>query len=176
MRRSSRLLLAPLVAAGLLIPGVALAAPESVWDRLAECESSGNWSINTGNGYYGGLQFSQSTWEGYGGLRYASRADLATRAQQIAIAERTLAGQGWGAWPTCSAQTGARGSGNPNAQATVPAPQPATVPVARPPIVVAPALHRDRPIRWPTQPQHPRPGTGSLQLILDLSERTGVGR
>lgn len=87
----------------------ASAAPTSTWDNVAQCESSGNWSINTGNGYYGGLQFSQSTWEAYGGTQYAPRADLATKDQQIAIAEKTLAGQGWGAW-TCAAMVGASGS------------------------------------------------------------------
>ena len=71
------------------------------WDAVAMCESGGNWSINTGNGYYGGLQFSQQTWEGFGGLAYAPRADLATKAEQIAAAERVLAVQGPGAWPTC---------------------------------------------------------------------------
>ena len=71
------------------------------WDAVARCESGGNWSINTGNGYYGGLQFSAGTWTGYGGAAYAARADLATREQQIAVAERVLAGQGKGAWPTC---------------------------------------------------------------------------
>jgi hypothetical protein len=76
-------------------------AEERNWDGVAGCESSGNWSINTGNGYYGGLQFSQSTWAAYGGLAYASRADLASKAQQIAVAERTLDGQGVGAWPSC---------------------------------------------------------------------------
>ena len=73
------------------------------WDRIAQCESGGNWHINTGNGYYGGLQFTQQTWEGYGGLAYAPRADLATREQQIDIAERVQREQGWGAWPVCSA-------------------------------------------------------------------------
>ncbi|TDB99913.1 LysM peptidoglycan-binding domain-containing protein [Micromonospora fluostatini] len=77
------------------------------WDAIAQCESSGNWSINTGNGYYGGLQFKQSTWEGYGGLRYAKRADLASRGEQIAVAERVLKGQGIGAWPTCGKRGGA---------------------------------------------------------------------
>lgn len=95
------------------------AASDETWDALAECESGGDWSINTGNGYYGGVQFSQSTWEGFGGTEYAARADLATRGQQIAIAERVLAGQGWGAWPTCSAQVGARGSGDAAASVTV---------------------------------------------------------
>jgi len=71
------------------------------WDSIAACESSGNWAINTGNGYYGGLQFDQNTWERNGGLRYADRADLATREEQIAIAEVTRARQGWGAWPVC---------------------------------------------------------------------------
>jgi len=73
----------------------------SHWDAVASCESTNNWSINTGNGFYGGLQFTQSTWEAYGGLQYAPRADLATREQQIAVAEGVLAGQGPGAWPNC---------------------------------------------------------------------------
>ncbi|WP_308128228.1 transglycosylase family protein [Modestobacter italicus] len=71
------------------------------WDAVARCESGGNWSINTGNGYYGGLQFSQRTWAGHGGTAYAARADLATREQQIAVAEEVLLTQGAGAWPTC---------------------------------------------------------------------------
>ena len=71
------------------------------WNAVARCESGGNWSINTGNGYYGGLQFSQSTWAAYGGTAYASRADLATPSQQIAIAEKVLAAQGARAWPVC---------------------------------------------------------------------------
>ena len=85
------------------------AATDATWNRVAQCESSGNWHINTGNGYYGGLQFKQSTWVAYGGLKYAPRADLATKAQQIAVAERTLAGQGWRAW-TCAAMVGASGA------------------------------------------------------------------
>jgi hypothetical protein len=71
------------------------------WDAVAMCESGGNWSINTGNGYYGGLQFSSQTWLGFGGGEFAPRADLATKAQQITVAERVLAVQGRGAWPTC---------------------------------------------------------------------------
>jgi uncharacterized protein YabE (DUF348 family) len=78
-----------------------------VWDALAGCESGGNWAINTGNGYFGGVQFDLNTWVRQGGLRYAQRADLATREEQIAIAEVTRARQGWGAWPTCSARLGA---------------------------------------------------------------------
>lgn len=80
----------------------------SIWDALARCEAGGNWHINTGNGFYGGVQFDQNTWERNGGLRYAARADLATREEQIAIAEVTRARQGWGAWPTCSGRIGAR--------------------------------------------------------------------
>jgi peptidoglycan hydrolase CwlO-like protein len=76
-------------------------SPGHDWDAVALCESGGNWSINTGNGYYGGLQFSASTWAAHGGLTYAPRADLASRAEQIAVAENVLASQGAGAWPTC---------------------------------------------------------------------------
>jgi resuscitation-promoting factor RpfB len=77
------------------------------WDALAQCEAGGNWAINTGNGFFGGVQFDQNTWERNGGLRYAARADLATREEQIAIAEVTRARQGWGAWPVCSGRIGA---------------------------------------------------------------------
>jgi len=108
---------------GLALP--ASAASASTWDSVAQCESSGNWSINTGNGYYGGLQFSQSTWAASGGLQYAARADLATKAQQIAIAENTLAGQGWGAW-TCAAIVGASGSASTGTPASATTSAPAT--------------------------------------------------
>ena len=81
----------------------ALPTPAHDWTGVARCESGGNWSINTGNGYYGGLQFSPSTWAEFGGLGYAPRADLATKAQQIAVAEKVLVVQGPGAWPTCGA-------------------------------------------------------------------------
>lgn len=79
-----------------------------VWDRLAQCESGGNWSINTGNGYSGGLQFHPRTWTGYGGRAYATYAYQATREQQIEIARKVQAGQGWGAWPACSRKIGLR--------------------------------------------------------------------
>ncbi|MET3803787.1 nucleoid-associated protein YgaU [Nakamurella sp. UYEF19] len=98
---------APLL--GMVTP--ASAAPDSTWDAVAQCESGGNWAINTGNGYYGGLQFTESTWAAFGGNAYAPRADQASRAQQIAVAEKTLAGQGWGAWPVCSEKAGATGQG-----------------------------------------------------------------
>ncbi|MGW0392932.1 transglycosylase family protein [Streptomyces sp. NPDC003042] len=79
----------------------ATAASVATWDKVAQCESGGNWSINTGNGYYGGLQFSLSTWQAYGGSRYAAYPHHATKTQQILIGEKTLAGQGEGAWPRC---------------------------------------------------------------------------
>ncbi|WNZ12711.1 transglycosylase family protein [Streptomyces sp. 11x1] len=101
-------LLAPL---GLLaVTGSASAADSGVWDRIAKCESGGNWHINTGNGYYGGLQFAASTWRAYGGTAYAATADKASKAQQIAIATKVQRAQGWGAWPTCSGRAGASGS------------------------------------------------------------------
>ena len=77
-----------------------------VWDRLAQCESTGNWHINSGNGYYGGIQFSSSTWLSFGGDKYAKRADLATKAQQIEIGRAVLAAQGPHAWPVCSIEAG----------------------------------------------------------------------
>lgn len=96
------------VAAGVTLaamPG-ASAATESQWDQVAACESGGNWAINTGNGYYGGVQFSQETWTGYGGQQYAPTADQATKEQQIAVAEKVLAAQGSGAWPNCGGPLG----------------------------------------------------------------------
>ena len=87
-------------------PAANYVSGSSVWDAIAQCESGGNWAANTGNGYYGGLQFSASTWTGYGGGAYAPTANLATRDQQIAIAEKVQASQGWGAWPVCSVQAG----------------------------------------------------------------------
>jgi LysM repeat protein len=89
------------IAAPLLAAGNASAATSAEWDAVAQCESGGNWAINTGNGFYGGLQFTNSTWAAYGGTAYAARADLASKAQQIAVAEKVLAGQGKGAWPVC---------------------------------------------------------------------------
>ncbi len=93
------------VAGGVAVADTAHAAG-SVWDRVARCESGGNWKINTGNGYYGGLQFSASTWRAYGGARYASRANGASRAQQIVVAQRVLRAQGPGAWPVCGHRAG----------------------------------------------------------------------
>ena len=110
----------PLVAAIPLAAGSAspASAATSAWDRLAGCESGGNWDINTGNGYYGGLQFADGTWDGNGGDKYASRADLATRAEQIVIASKLLNSSGWGPWPACSSRLGLGGDEKREALAT----------------------------------------------------------
>jgi LysM repeat protein len=103
---------------GIGVTAVPASAAGNVWDRVAQCESGGNWKINTGNGYYGGLQFSRSTWRAYGGSAYASTANKATKAEQIAIARRTLAGQGPGAW-SCAKRAGlTRANGKANKHAT----------------------------------------------------------
>ncbi|GAA1110432.1 transglycosylase family protein [Kitasatospora arboriphila] len=90
----------------LLTAGGAHAAPVSIWDKVAQCESGGNWRINTGNGFYGGLQFTARTWKGFGGARYAPLAHQASKSEQIAVAEKVLASQGPGAWPVCSKRAG----------------------------------------------------------------------
>ncbi|AUG81286.1 hypothetical protein CFP65_6639 [Kitasatospora sp. MMS16-BH015] len=110
-KRARRLIAATgVVGLGLTIPcltaGAASAASVSTWDKVAQCESSGDWSINTGNGFYGGLQFTSSTWAAYGGHDYAAQANQATKDQQISVAEKVLADQGPGAWPVCSIQGG----------------------------------------------------------------------
>ncbi len=96
---------AQIVVVGTKVPKVASVASGSVWDRLAQCESGGNWSINTGNGFYGGLQFTASTWRAYGG---SGMPHTASREQQIAIASKVQKGQGWGAWPACTSKLGIR--------------------------------------------------------------------
>ncbi len=106
----ARLTLAGAVAgAPFVLTAPAQAASDATWDELAECEAGGDWHANTGNGYYGGLQFSESTWDAYGGEEYADNAHQATREQQIAVAERVQDGQGWNAWPSCSDQVGLSG-------------------------------------------------------------------
>lgn len=118
------------------------AASVSTWDKVAECESSGNWSINTGNGFYGGVQFTNQTWAAYGGTAFAARADLATKQQQITVAERVLENgwngnspQGPGAWPVCSVAAGLKVDGvnpYPSTPAPTPSPTPDPVPVPIP--------------------------------------------
>jgi nucleoid-associated protein YgaU len=108
----TRALLGGLAFAGIAAAGVGLSAPAnaadgSTWDALAQCESGGNWAINTGNGYFGGLQFTQGTWTANGGTGSPANA---SRETQIAVAEHVLASQGWGAWPACSAKLGLSGT------------------------------------------------------------------
>jgi resuscitation-promoting factor RpfA len=100
------------------LAGQAAAATDGEWDQVARCESGGNWGINTGNGFYGGVQFTSSTWASHGGGEYAPSAQLATKDQQIAVAERVLATQGRGAWPVCGGPL----SGPTRREAPAPAP------------------------------------------------------
>ncbi|MDE8669171.1 transglycosylase family protein [Pseudarthrobacter sp. H3Y2-7] len=115
--------------------GANAAAPTSTWDALAQCESGGNWATNTGNGYSGGLQFSQSTWAAHGGTGSAANA---SREQQIAVAEQVQASQGWGAWPACAAKLGLSGGGGAPAAAPQSAPV-QSVPVTQAPVTQVPA-------------------------------------
>ncbi|MCX5302059.1 transglycosylase family protein [Streptomyces sp. NBC_00160] len=144
--------------AGIALPligaGVAHGASVDTWNKVAACESTNNWRINTGNGYYGGLQFSQSTWRAFGGTAYAPRADLATKDQQIAVAEKVLKGQGPGAWPDCGKRAGLTRSG----------PAPAVTPQTQgqsPVVQAAPVVPAAR--TAPEQSGAPRP-TGTSVL------------
>ncbi|MER5867172.1 transglycosylase family protein [Kitasatospora sp. NPDC002040] len=149
-KRTRRLIAATgVVGIGLSVPGLAAgsasAATVSTWDKVAQCESTGDWSINTGNGFYGGLQFTSSTWAEFGGTQYAAQANQATKGQQISIAEKVLASQGPGAWPVCSVKAGlTKGGGaaqvdtssDSSAKAATPK---ATTPKAETPKAAAPA-------------------------------------
>ncbi|MFE6055951.1 transglycosylase family protein [Kitasatospora sp. NPDC056446] len=174
---------------GLTVPcltsGTASAASVATWDKVAQCESTGNWSINTGNGFYGGLQFTSSTWAAFGGTAYAARADLATKDQQIAVAEKVLASQGPGAWPVCSVQAGLTKGGasasvdtsaaaKPAAPAQAPA-APAAKPTAKPAPSQTPA---QAPSQAPSQapaakPAKPAaPAQGDAQAATDSATST----
>jgi hypothetical protein len=135
--------------AGVALAGTASAAPDSDWDRLAQCEAGGNWAINTGNGYHGGLQFSQSTWQANGGGEYAPTANQASREEQIAVAENVLASQGWGAWPSCSSSLGLSSGSTPR---ETPADTPA-VQTETPDTQAAPGTQTQAPAQAPTQTQ-----------------------
>ena len=140
---------------GIALAGHAAAAPDSEWDRVAACESGGNWGINTGNGYHGGLQFSQGTWAAHGGGEFASSANQASRDQQIAVAERVLATQGRGAWPVCGRGLSAASPRNVVADAPAPDPAPPAEPAAfQPPLPPPPA---DPPPPAPEPPAPPPP-------------------
>ena len=158
--RTRRLLSGSAVAAGATAVGLGvMVTPANAathdWSGVAQCESGGNWSINTGNGYYGGLQFSQGTRAGHGGTAYAPRADLASPSQQIAVAERVLAGQGIGAWPVCGKNLS--GASSEVAEAT-PAPAPQQVLPDR-----ATPQHADRSERQATPVVADTPG-GTYQV------------
>lgn len=116
-RNLARVVVAGVVLAGtpLVLAGTANAASDNVWDQIAQCESGGRWNTNTGNGFQGGLQFTPSTWRAYGG---SGSAASASREQQIAVAEKVLAAQGWGAWPVCSRKVGAKGGATPRTVST----------------------------------------------------------
>ncbi|HET6857566.1 MAG TPA: transglycosylase family protein, partial [Streptomyces sp.] len=152
--------------AGMALPlvatGSAGAASVDVWEKVAACESTNDWDINSGNGYYGGLQFKQSTWQAYGGTAYAPRADLATKHQQIAVAEKVLKGQGPTAWPLCSVRAGLTRGGD--------APDLSTGPKAAPPkkqtkkiSIPAPA----KPVRAKAAPAKPvtAPAKGEMYTV-----------
>ncbi|WP_405798642.1 transglycosylase family protein [Streptomyces sp. NBC_01506] len=138
------------VAAPLIGATSASAATTAEWDAVAQCESGGNWSINTNNGYFGGLQFSASTWAAYGGTAFASSADQASKSQQIQIAEKVLAGQGKGAWPSCGVglSNAANDAGSADA---APAPQPAA-PKEQPAPQEQPAAQQSEPRAAQEQP------------------------
>ncbi|MDN4612188.1 transglycosylase family protein [Arthrobacter burdickii] len=137
--------------------GAANAAPASDWDALAQCESGGNWGINTGNGFSGGLQFTPSTWAAFGGQ---GSPQSASREQQIAVAENVLAGQGWGAWPACSAKLGLGSAAAPapvqfqQAQAPVVVQAPVQAPVVAQAPVQAPVVAQ-APVQAPAVAQAP---------------------
>lgn len=153
------LTVAAISAAGVALSatGANAATTTSTWDALAQCESGGNWAINTGNGFSGGLQFTQSTWAANGGTGSAANA---SREQQIAVAERVQASQGWGAWPACAAKLGLSGGGGATAAA------PKSAPVQSAPVQSAPVQHapvKSAPVKSapvqsaPAAPRHTAP-------------------
>ncbi|GAA2068584.1 hypothetical protein GCM10009801_16940 [Streptomyces albiaxialis] len=172
-RKSRRLRIAASLAltaggAGVVLPlvtaGQASAASVDTWEKVAQCESSGNWQANTGNGYYGGLQFNNSSWAAAGGTKYAPRADLATKDQQIATAEKLLAMQGPGAW-ACAGAGGLTSGGpkadvNPDGNA-----QSSTQNAAKPQQQAAPKPAQPKPAK-PAQPAKPAPQTGGSAYVV----------
>lgn len=135
-----------------MITPAANAADTATWDALAQCESGGNWNINTGNGFYGGVQFTQQSWNGVG---MSGSPASASKAEQIEAAERLLAVQGWGAWPACSAKLGLSGQANPTYTQPKSQAQPAAAQVAQPQ-TQAPAAQQVTPVTQ-EQPQTKTP-------------------
>ncbi|MEV0124893.1 transglycosylase family protein [Streptomyces sp. NPDC050703] len=150
----------------LTVAGTGHAADLDTWNKVAACESTSNWSINSGNGYYGGLQFKQSTWEAYGGTAYAPRADRATKAQQIAVAEKVLDAQGPGAWPVCSAKAGlTKGGPSPDAD-------PVRAP-AKPAAKSAPAKRDVKDVKPEVTPQSAA-GTAEMYTVVRGDTLSGI--
>ncbi|MEU3570544.1 transglycosylase family protein [Kitasatospora sp. NPDC036755] len=190
---------AALPVAGLVTATSASAATTSTWDAVAQCESGGNWSTSTGNGFHGGLQFSPSTWAAYGGTAYAPQASKASREQQIAVAEKVLASQGPGAWPVCSRKAGLGKGGAPAAvdtsgstadkpakpakpapKAAKPAAKPAAAPAAKP--AAAQQAPQGRPSAKPAQsapaaPKNTAPGDYTVRsgdTLSDIAAKFGT--
>src|SRR6201996_3505261 len=164
---------------GIALAGNAAAAPDSEWDRVAACESGGNWGINTGNGYHGGLQFSQGTWAAHGGGEFASSANQATRDQQIAVAERVLATQGRGAWPVCGRGLPAAGQRNVDVNAPArhapppvfhaPLPPPPADPPPPPPAPEPPPPPPAEPAAVDAPPPPPEPAPPAPPVVQDVA-------
>ncbi|MFF8285843.1 transglycosylase family protein [Streptomyces albus] len=153
----------------------AQAASVDTWDKVAQCESSGNWHANTGNGYYGGLQFNNSSWAAAGGTKYAPRADLATKDQQIAVAEKLLQMQGPGAWSCAGA--GGLTSGGPAADVH---PDGGSTQQAQPRQQAAPKPAQPRQQTQPQQqaapkPAQPKPAQPKPAQPQQQAPRTGHG-
>lgn len=163
--------------AGVALAGHAAAAPDSDWDKLAQCESGGNWGTNTGNGFHGGLQFTPSTWASYGGTQYASTPEHASKAQQIAVAEKVLATQGWGAWPSCSSHLGLHSSPT---QRTAPAS--GATQQAAPHMQAAPhaqaqpdiATHSQAPVQQPAAPDGNQQVFQTVDKGITLAQQHGI--
>ncbi len=164
--------------AGVALAGHAAAAPDSDWDKLAQCESGGNWGINTGNGFHGGLQFTPSTWASYGGTQYASTPEHASKDQQIAVAEKVLATQGWGAWPSCSSHLGLHSAPS---QRTAPASS-TTTQQAAPHMQAAPhtqaqpdiATHSQAPVQQQAAPDGSQQVFQTVDKGITLAQQRGI--
>ncbi|NQW91793.1 LysM peptidoglycan-binding domain-containing protein [Curtobacterium sp. VKM Ac-2861] len=177
----TRTIVGGLAFAGIAATGVGLAATPanaasgSTWDALAQCESGGNWAINTGNGYYGGLQFNLGTWQANGGVGSPAGA---SREAQIAVAERVLATQGWGAWPACSAQLGLSGTSGAAPAAAAPAPAAPAAPAPTQQAAPAPAAPEQAapstsaPAPAPAQEAAPAATTPSKPAAVKTSGKT----
>lgn len=147
----------------------------SDWDRLAQCESGGDWNINTGNGYYGGLQFSQQSWEAVGGSGNPAQA---SKSEQIQRGEQLRQIQGWGAWPSCSAQLGLSGSPS-GSPAPAPAPAPAPETTTEAPAQVEQAPQQESVSPAPVEPVAPAPAPApapveQAPVTVDYSGETYV--